>query len=469
MYNNDGVKTSIHEIYIWKTTDPYTGEYGQNLEKFRANRPVFNGDLAHLVNYPTTTSVAYLNSLCTGYNHAYSGISMSYSNVPTYSWTIMAMTHEMGHSLGSPHTHACVWNDNNTPIDGCGASAGYTEGCDGPIPAKGTIMSYCHLVGGVGVNLALGFGPQPGALIRNNIDSKACLNTDCVTACTPTISSMQITNTTSSSISAIFNDPGAATSWRYRLTRADGTLVKSEIVTAKSINIANLEPNTYYFLSINNICGSEKSYQIRQLFLTDANWCGGNYIFTDSGGETGNYSNNETIIKTFTPTNANNKIKLTFTEFDTEENSDVMRIYNGPNNVSPLFLSNGKSTFSGNLNLGSFESTHATGAITFRFSSNGSIVKKGWSANISCKTLQTVDVKTVKFSVTPDIVKGILLVMSTHKVQLLEVFDINGKLIYSTKDLDRTKSEVTMASWPRGVYIVRANIEGQTIDTKFVK
>lgn len=68
-----------------------------------------------------------------------------YNNVPNYSWSVQVVTHEFGHLLGSKHTHACVWNGNNTAIDGC---AGGTEGgCSTPgIPFNGgTIMSYCHM------------------------------------------------------------------------------------------------------------------------------------------------------------------------------------------------------------------------------------------------------------------------------------------------------------------------------------
>lgn len=185
LYYNDGIKISLNEIKVWTTPDPYNGTPGANLSNFRNNRQVFNGDLAHLVSYPASSSVAYVNSLCTTYRHAYSGIAHSYAQVPVYSWTIMAMTHEMGHSFGSPHTHACAWNGNNTAIDGCGPQAGYSEGCNGPIPSSGTIMSYCHLVS-AGVNLSNGFGPQPAALIRNTIDSKTCIGTNCTSGCAAT-------------------------------------------------------------------------------------------------------------------------------------------------------------------------------------------------------------------------------------------------------------------------------------------
>ena len=98
----------------------------------------------------------------------------SYNNFPTYSWSVFVITHEFGHLFGSRHTHACVWNGNDTAIDGC---AGNVEGnCPLPgYPANGgTIMSYCHLQS-VGINFNLGFGPQPGNVIRNSVNNASCL------------------------------------------------------------------------------------------------------------------------------------------------------------------------------------------------------------------------------------------------------------------------------------------------------
>jgi hypothetical protein len=86
----------------------------------------------------------------------------------------------MGHLMGSPHTHACFWNGNNTAIDGC---AGYTEDhgygtcpVPGNPPNGGTIMSYCDGVPGVGVNFNNGFGPQPGELIRSRVAGAGCFS-----------------------------------------------------------------------------------------------------------------------------------------------------------------------------------------------------------------------------------------------------------------------------------------------------
>jgi len=112
------------------------------------------------------------------FNTAASGLQGSYNNIPVFSWDVEVITHEIGHNLGSPHTHGCFWNGDGTAIDGCGEMAGFGEGCTGPIPAMGTIMSYCHLVQGVGIDFNLGFGQQPGDLIRSRVNNAFCL-TEC--------------------------------------------------------------------------------------------------------------------------------------------------------------------------------------------------------------------------------------------------------------------------------------------------
>ncbi len=67
-------------------------------------------------------------------------VSSNYStniiNVPNYSWNVQIFTHEMGHSIGSPHTHACVWGPNgDAALDNCFSTEGGCPG--GPPPING--------------------------------------------------------------------------------------------------------------------------------------------------------------------------------------------------------------------------------------------------------------------------------------------------------------------------------------------
>ncbi len=187
LYDNDGISIALQTLFVWDVTDPYTGPSTSNyLSQFGQYRTSFAGDLANLVGLSGGGGIAYVNGLCSSSNSikmAYSGISASYQNVPTYSWTVEVITHEDGHLLGSRHTHDCVWNGNSTRIDGCGPAAGYAGSgscASASLPASGTIMSYCHLVSGVGINFNNGFGPQPATLMLNNVNNASCLQ-----ACSP--------------------------------------------------------------------------------------------------------------------------------------------------------------------------------------------------------------------------------------------------------------------------------------------
>lgn len=184
MYNNESIAMSINEILAWTTNSPYSGgSSSAMLSSYQANTGSFNGDLSHLVSYAASGGIAAgFNGICNSnpdLSKCFSSIDGTYSNVPVYSWDVMVTTHEMGHLIGSRHTHACVWNGNNTAIDGC---AGGVEGTC-PLPGYpsegGTIMSYCHIQS-VGINLNLGFGTQPGNVIRNTVNATGnCLAGGC--------------------------------------------------------------------------------------------------------------------------------------------------------------------------------------------------------------------------------------------------------------------------------------------------
>ncbi|MGC4129451.1 MAG: M12 family metallo-peptidase [Bergeyella sp.] len=466
LYENDGVKMAVSEIFVWTSTDPYTGSYGENLSIFRNYRTTFNGDLAHLINYPATTSVAYLNSLCGTYNYAYSGVSKSYQTVPTYSWTVGASTHEMGHSLGSPHTHACAWNGDDTPIDGCGAAAGYAE-CDitGPIPSEGgTIMSYCHLTG-VGTNLALGFGQQPGDLIRSTVESKGCLGTDCITSCSVSVTNVTTSNITNNTANITIVD-NVSSSWKYRITKYDGTIVQSGITTEKTLTVTGLEAGTYYKILVGTSCSGSQAYQKTVVILTETDWCSG--VFTDTGGESGNYTDSQLITKTFYPSQAGAKLKITFTKFALEEGYDYMNVYDGIHTGAPRF--SGGSQLSGNTIPGPFTATNAYGAITVRFISDEGVTDEGWSAYFSCETLAVDEGKSIDaITVSPNPTKGEITISSSDKILSYQIFDTSGRIISEDSKLNANKKTVNLSRKAAGTYLVKVTTDKETVTKKVIK
>ena len=181
LYANENLNLVMSELFVWSTADPYNSSSGSStLNTFRAVRPTFNGNVAHLVSFQSSGGIAYVGVLCfPTYAYGFSSIRNSFATVPNYSWSVNVVAHELGHNFGSSHTHACVWNGNGTALDacygtegGCGATVQYPSG-------GGTIMSYCHLTS-VGVNFTKGFGTQPGNLMRNR-----AYNGSCLSACTP--------------------------------------------------------------------------------------------------------------------------------------------------------------------------------------------------------------------------------------------------------------------------------------------
>jgi hypothetical protein len=236
-YQQETITTYVSQIFTWTTPDSYpTSSSSAALTSFRTTRPTFNGDVAALISRgaPTGGGIAWVDALCTSYAYSYNYIYSGYNNFPTYSWSVNVIAHEIGHNLGSPHTHACAWNGNNTAIDGCGPAIGANEGCSGPMPTAGTMMSYCHLVNGVGINFSLGFGPQPGDKIRSEVSGAPCL-TVCASQC--------LTVTTSgTTVNCNGGNNGTATA---TATGGNGTYTYLWSNGATTQTIGNLVAGTY--------------------------------------------------------------------------------------------------------------------------------------------------------------------------------------------------------------------------------
>lgn len=177
----ENVKLIIPYLRVWTTPDPYPGTNSNAvLNQFRnewnANQQSVQRTLVHMISRRSGNmgGIAYLNTLCSGgssgYGYGFSNTDGPIQPLPTYSWDVMVVSHEMGHNFGSNHTHNCGWVGG--PIDSCYATEG---GCySGPaITRIGTIMSYCHLNGSI--SLVQGFGPQPRTLIRNRAENSSCM------------------------------------------------------------------------------------------------------------------------------------------------------------------------------------------------------------------------------------------------------------------------------------------------------
>ena len=103
-------------------------------------------------------------------------------------------------------------------------------------------------------------------------------------------------------------------------------------------------------------------------------------MFYDDGGPNSDYGNNRDFTLTFMPASEGGIIEVVFQSFETETNYDWLYVYDGTSTSAPQI----GSQHSGNISPGTVTATNAAGAITFRFTSDGSVTREGWAAHVRC-------------------------------------------------------------------------------------
>lgn len=475
LYALDGITVSLKSLFIWTEPDPYFGDSSvEYLYQFNEIRPVFDGDIGQLVGADPggLGGIAVtIDGLCSQNNFSYSDVQLDFATVPTWSWTVQVITHEFGHLMGSQHTHSCAWNGNNTAIDGCGTQAGFENGnCPiGPIPSpsqKGTIMSYCHLINGVGISFANGFGEQPAMRIMQTVDSSPCLSVDCVTTCINTVASISVTDVTSNS--AIINwtdiseNPG---SYEFALFPLGGPNPGFQSITNPSFDATDLQPNTFYRVRIRPICESATSYSRETIFATSADWCAGVTI-TDTGGPNQDHGNMESYTRVLMPTQPNKKIKLVFSSFHLEDDYDFLYIYDGPNTASPEITGG----LTGNIDPGTYISTSPSGALTIQFESDQFVTESGYIATVSCEDhLGVNDMgKVIDFSYYPNPTTGTVNILSNSTITSMMIYNVQGRLLYKA-DVNSLETQADISAFASGTYFFKLKFGNEEAHFKIVR
>jgi len=118
--------------------------------------------------------------------------------------------------------------------------------------------------------------------------------------------------------------------------------------------------------------------------------CGDDHF--DTGGATGEYSNNEDVSIVLCSDSPNEDIVLTFNSLDIEVNWDALYVHNGNSINSPVFDSGNGTTqagfpaggYYGTVAPGPFAASNESGCITIRFMSDQAVTKAGWDIDITC-------------------------------------------------------------------------------------
>lgn len=212
----------IGSLLVWTVADPYTSNLADGmLVQFRDRWRAINGattrTVAHLFSGVNGIGgMAYVEQLCSKqWGYAVNGTNNNVTYPATgYVWDTDVFSHELGHNIGSPHTHSCDWAP---PIDSCYTSEG---GCFTAIKAvKGTIMSYCHLTT---LGTKLEFHPRVVTLMQSKLLNGTCTPLISIFSLTLADSAEVCDGTTVSLTANVIGGVGRI-SYRWRSTDFDST------------------------------------------------------------------------------------------------------------------------------------------------------------------------------------------------------------------------------------------------------
>ncbi len=200
---------------------------------------------------------------------------------------------------------------------------------------------------------------------------------NCVTC--PGVSNVVIGNITASTAEISWVDT-AASQWEIEIVPVGTAPTGVGVVTSSNPYIATgLNSGTEYEVIIRSLCSAtDLSSWIGSTFFTTALECGN--VFTDTGGVTGNYSNGEDLTWVFSPSAPGTFVTLDFTAVDIESGWDQLDIYDGSDMTAPLLAGNvlGPVTVT---------ATNPSGMLFVHFTSDGSVTRSGWEADINCATI----------------------------------------------------------------------------------
>lgn len=165
---------------LWESTDPWTASNAntqstQLRDHWNATMGGVFRDTVHMMSgRDLGGGFAWIGGLCTSFSYGVSGNLTGFFPTPmvdnsSQNWDPYVFGHELGHTLGSRHTHDTLHYD--PPLDDCwvGNSLGACTMAYG-----GTLMSYCHQCPGGIANIALELHPEVSLRISSTVAGSSC-------------------------------------------------------------------------------------------------------------------------------------------------------------------------------------------------------------------------------------------------------------------------------------------------------
>jgi len=174
------LKIALNYIRVWNTSnDPYTkfttsAALTEFKDYWNANMGSVGRAFAHLLSAKDMGGGrAYIQGLCNSSSYGVDGDNTGSFPYPLEmnsddNWDIIVFIHEMGHNIGTNHTH-CY----DPPLDKCFNTE---DGCysGSQVCQVGTIMSYCHQCSGGLSNMTLQFHGTCITTMRAYVDGRGC-------------------------------------------------------------------------------------------------------------------------------------------------------------------------------------------------------------------------------------------------------------------------------------------------------
>jgi hypothetical protein len=312
----------------------------------------------------------------------------------------------------------------------------------------------------------------------------------------PAPSALTATNIMETTADLGWTENGAATTWNIEIVdvtaggTATGTPTATGVMTNPYAATGLVGDNSYQFY-VQADCGVDGTsawagpFSFSTPYVAVPPDCT-NGIFLDSGGASGNYSDNENITYTICPDMAGDAVNVEFTFFSTENNGatacyDGLTVHDGPDNTAPTIDPAGGGTIwcfdrndvpadgTGDLQGMTIVSSDPSGCLTFVFTSDGSVQRPGWEANITCAPLSIESAEVRGFVHYVDTVNNAFVVNAQSTIASIEVYNLVGQIITTSKP-NAAAGEANLGSVKNGVYFARVTLEnGRTSVVKFVK
>jgi hypothetical protein len=182
-----------------------------------------------------------------------------------------------------------------------------------------------------------------------------------------------------SAVTEVIAGPIAADAYvDYTFTQvADLSVVQSYVIVATATLAGDENP-------ANNSKTKTVVNQGNLILMQNGHFTSCSGTFYDTGGPDGTYQSSENITMTIAPSTPGAKMHFNFTAFECENTYDFLKVYDGEDANAPMIGDfTGVAIPAALVDLQA-SAANASGAITFNFTSDGSVVKTGWAATVSC-------------------------------------------------------------------------------------